>query len=77
MNNEKVYIIAEAGVNHNGSIQIAKEMVDAAVHAGVDAIKFQTFNPEKAGDRRRAGWKRTHHFTRERNGACDPCNGGG
>ncbi len=47
MNNEKVYIIAEAGVNHNGSIQIAKEMVDAAVHAGVDAIKFQTFNPEK------------------------------
>ncbi len=47
MNNEKVYIIAEAGVNHNGSIQIAKKMVDAAVCAGVDAIKFQTFNPEK------------------------------
>lgn len=47
MNNEKVYIIAEAGVNHNGSIQIAKEMVDVAVHAGVDAIKFQTFIPEK------------------------------
>ena len=47
MNNEKVYIIAEAGVNHNGNIQIAKKMVDAAVCAGVDAIKFQTFNPEK------------------------------
>lgn len=47
MNNEKVYIIAEAGVNHNGSIKIAKKMVDAAVCAGVDAIKFQTFNPEK------------------------------
>lgn len=47
MNKDRVYIIAEAGVNHNGSIQIAKEMVDVAVSAGVDAIKFQTFNSEK------------------------------
>ncbi len=37
------YIIAEAGVNHNGSIKLAHELVDAAADAGVDAIKFQTF----------------------------------
>ena len=42
-----VLIIAEAGVNHNGSIQIAKQLVDAAVDAGVDIIKFQTFKAEK------------------------------
>ena len=42
-----VLIIAEAGVNHNGSILIAKQLVDAAVEAGVDIIKFQTFKTEK------------------------------
>lgn len=47
MNKSSVYIIAEAGVNHNGDIIIAKKMVDEAVNAGVDAIKFQTFKPEK------------------------------
>lgn len=40
-------IIAEAGVNHNGSIDIAKQLVDKAVEAGVDIIKFQTFKAEK------------------------------
>ncbi|MDM8536555.1 N-acetylneuraminate synthase [Desulfobacterales bacterium HSG17] len=39
----KVYIIAEAGVNHNGDIKIAEKMIDAAVKAGVDAVKFQAF----------------------------------
>ena len=39
----KTYIIAEAGVNHNGNMDIAKKMIDAAVDFGVDAIKFQTF----------------------------------
>lgn len=43
----KVLIIAEAGVNHNGSMRIAKQMVDKAVEAGVDIIKFQTFKSEK------------------------------
>lgn len=38
-----VYIIAEAGVNHNGDINVAKRLIDVAVEAGVDAIKFQTF----------------------------------
>lgn len=41
-----VFIIAEAGVNHNGSINIAKQLVDEASCAGVDAIKFQTFKAE-------------------------------
>lgn len=43
----KVLIIAEAGVNHNGSMQIAKKLVDKAAEAGVDIIKFQTFKSEK------------------------------
>ena len=38
-----VFIIAEAGVNHNGSLETAKKMVDVAKNAGVDCIKFQTF----------------------------------
>lgn len=42
----KVFIIAEAGVNHNGSLETAKKMVDVAVSAGVDAVKFQTFHAE-------------------------------
>ena len=40
-------IIAEAGVNHNGSLDLAKQLVDKAVDAGVDYIKFQTFRAEK------------------------------
>ncbi|KHM51420.1 hypothetical protein NZ47_10715 [Anaerovibrio lipolyticus] len=44
---QKVCIIAEAGVNHNGDIATAKKMVNVAKDAGVDYIKFQTFVPEK------------------------------
>lgn len=40
-------IIAEAGVNHNGSLSLAKQLIDKAVEAGVDMIKFQTFKSEK------------------------------
>lgn len=43
----KVLIIAEAGVNHNGSLEIAKRLIDEASFAGVDIIKFQTFKAEK------------------------------
>ncbi|MBX4261738.1 N-acetylneuraminate synthase [Clostridium estertheticum] len=43
----RTFIIAEAGVNHNGDINIAKQLVDKAVNSGVDAIKFQTFKTEK------------------------------
>jgi len=43
----KVIIIAEAGVNHNGDIQIAKKLIDVAVDAGVDYVKFQTFKADR------------------------------
>ena len=43
----KTIIIAEAGVNHNGSLDLAKKLVDAAADAGVDFVKFQTFKAEK------------------------------
>ena len=43
----KTYIIAEAGVNHNGDISIAKKLIDAAADAGADAVKFQTFQAER------------------------------
>ena len=43
---EKVIIIAEAGVNHNGDINLAKKLIDVAVAAGVDYVKFQTFKSE-------------------------------
>ena len=50
MNNclkNKTIIIAEAGVNHNGSIEIAKELIDVASDANADFVKFQTFKAEK------------------------------
>lgn len=40
------YLIAEIGINHNGDLGIAKQMIDAAVHAGVEAVKFQKRTPE-------------------------------
>lgn len=43
----KVLVIAEAGVNHNGSLDLAKQLIDAAVDAGADIVKFQTFKAEK------------------------------
>ena len=45
--NKRTLIIAEAGINHNGSLKIAKKLVDEAKKAGADIVKFQTFNPDK------------------------------
>ncbi len=42
-----VFIIAEAGVNHNGELETAKKMVESAAKAGADAVKFQIFNADK------------------------------
>ncbi len=42
------FIIAEIGINHNGDLDIAKKMIDAAVHAGADAVKFQKRTPDVA-----------------------------
>lgn len=42
-----VYIVAEIGINHNGDVALAKRLIDAAVGAGVDAVKFQKRTPEK------------------------------
>ena len=44
---DRVFIIAEAGVNHNGDVDLAKKLIDVAADAGADAVKFQTF---KAGN---------------------------
>ena len=46
MKKNKVFIIAEAGVNHNGSLDLAKRLIEIAVDSGADAVKFQTFKAE-------------------------------
>jgi N,N'-diacetyllegionaminate synthase len=48
---KRTFIIAEAGVNHNGSLELAKKMIDVAVDAKVDAVKFQTFKAERVVSR--------------------------
>jgi N,N'-diacetyllegionaminate synthase len=49
---KRTLIIAEAGVNHNGSIGLAKKLIDAASNAGVDYVKFQTFNSKKLASKK-------------------------
>ena len=46
IDNKRTFIIAEAGVNHNGSIKKALKLIDVAKRCGADAIKFQTFKAE-------------------------------
>ncbi len=50
ISNKKVYIIAEIGVNHNGSLKRAKEMIKQSKLSGVDAVKFQTYKAENIAD---------------------------
>ena len=49
---KKTLIIAEAGVNHNGDLEKAIALIDAAAYAGADYVKFQTFKAEKIVDNR-------------------------
>jgi N-acetylneuraminate synthase len=62
---ESIYIIAEAGINHNGDISIAKELIDMAVDAGCDAIKFQkrtidiVYSQEVLASHRESPWGTT------------------
>ena len=43
---KNIFIVAEVGVNHNGSLKIAKKLIDAAKSSGANAVKFQTFHSE-------------------------------
>ena len=47
MNNKKIFVIAELGINHNGNIHLAKKLISSAARAGVNAVKFQTYITEK------------------------------
>ncbi|RRD93863.1 N-acetylneuraminate synthase [Clostridiales bacterium COT073_COT-073] len=60
---DKVFIIAEAGVNHNGDIRLAKELIDKARESGADAVKFQTFISEDdvAGDTAKAEYQQSEN----------------
>lgn len=52
--NNRVTVIAEAGVNHNGSLQIARKLIEAAADAGADYVKFQTFKADRIASRHAA-----------------------
>jgi N,N'-diacetyllegionaminate synthase len=58
---KSVFIIAEAGVNHNGDLNLAKKLIDVAIDAGADAIKFQTFKAENlvVKDAKKAEYQKT------------------
>jgi len=61
----KTYIIAEAGVNHNGNIFLAKKLIDIAKNAGADAVKFQTFITKEllTKDAKKALYQKTKEST--------------
>ena len=64
---EDVYVIAEAGVNHNGDLALAHRLVDIAASSGADAVKFQTFSPDKLVSSTAA----TTPYQRDRGGSSD------
>lgn len=64
---EEVYVIAEAGVNHNGDVDLAHRLVDLAAASGADAVKFQTFSADKLVSSTAA----TTPYQRDRGGSAD------
>ena len=58
--NHPIFFIAEAGVNHNGSLDLGKQLIDAAKLAGADAVKFQTFTAEELNIKKAP--KSTYHI---------------
>lgn len=66
-NGNAVHVIAEAGVNHNGDVAMAHQLIDIAVEAGADSVKFQTFSPEKLVSSAAA----TTPYQRDRGGDAD------
>ena len=63
----RVFIIAEAGVNHNGSIDLAKKLVDVACSAGADAVKFQSFKAKNLATKhsQKANYQKETNINRE------------
>ena len=68
---EHCYVIAEVGINHNGSLDIAKELIDMAADAGCDAVKFQkrtvdvVYTPETLAELRESPWGTTQREQKE------------
>ena len=66
-----IYIIAEIGINHNGDIEIAKKLIDAACEAGCDAVKFQkrdldiVYTQELLNSERESPWGTTQREQKE------------
>ena len=63
--NEKTFIIAEAGVNHNGNLKTAKKLIDAAKEAGADAIKFQSYITENLVTKNQIKQSIKNHLVKE------------
>ena len=60
-NLDTVYVIAEIGLNHNGDIEIAKQLINVAASAGCNAVKFQKRTPEVCVPDDQRILKETHH----------------
>ena len=78
MSVESTYIIAEVGVNHNGSLSMARELVEVAADAGANAVKFQTFRAEDlvSAAAPKAGYQ-SETTKPDRAGQCDAANSPG
>ena len=67
----KVFIISEIGINHNGSVSLAKKMIDESIIAGVDAVKFQkrdinlVYSKEILSQKRESPWGTTQNDQKE------------